>query len=132
MTGKKIRILMGRFALDGHDRGILTVISALKNAGVEVVYVYFDNPLQLVKSAIEEGVDVIGITASMGEHMLTCSVLMEQLRESKLEIPVIVGGVIPAADLSRLTELGVKKVFGPGSKPQDAVSFISKIVPKKN
>jgi len=132
MRVKKIRVLIGRFTLDGHDRGILTVISALKNAGIEVVFIHFNNPLEIAKSAIQEGVDVIGLTSSMGEHLLTCSVLMEELRKSKVDIPVIVGGVIPTADLSKLAEMGINKVFGPGSKPEEAVSFISQISPRNS
>ena len=127
MSVRKVRVLIGRFTLDGHDRGIFTVMNALKKAGMEVIYVHFNSPLEIVNSAIQEGVDVIGLTSSMGEHLLACSVLMEELRKSELDIPVIVGGVVPTSDLPKLTEMGIKKVFGPGSKPEEAVSFISQI-----
>lgn len=132
MSVKKVRVLIGRFTLDGHDRGIFTVMSALKNAGMEVIYIHFNNPLEIVKSAVQESVDVIGLTSSMGEHLRTCSVLMGELKKSELDIPVIIGGVVPTADLSKLTEIGIKKVFGPGSKPEEAVSFIAQISPRNS
>jgi methylmalonyl-CoA mutase C-terminal domain/subunit len=122
------RILIARFNLDGHDRGIFTVINALKISGMEVIYILFAHPRQIVKAAIEEGVDVIGVTSSQGEHMLVCSTLMEELRNGEMNIPVIIGGVVPTADIPKLKKIGVKRVFGPGSKPSDAAAYIYQIL----
>ena len=122
------RILVARFSLDGHDRGILTVMHALRNAGMEVIYILFSDPREILKVAIEEAVDVIGMTSSQGEHLLVCSRLMDEMNRQKAEIPVIIGGVIPSVDVQKLLDMGVKRVFGPGSKPSDAVSFISQIM----
>jgi len=131
MNNNRPKILLGRFALDGHDKGIITVIDACKNAGMEIVYIHFSNPEEVVKSAIEEDVDVIGITSSLGQHMLVSSVLMQELSHNKVNIPVIMGGVIPTIDVPKLMDIGIKKVFGPGSTPKEAVSFISQIAQKE-
>jgi methylmalonyl-CoA mutase C-terminal domain/subunit len=127
MTQKKARVLVGRFTLDGHDRGILTVTHALRNAGMEVIYTHFSNPKEIARSAVQEDVDVIGITSSMGEHSMICSLLLEELRREKATIPVIVGGVIPSSEIPVLLDLGVKKVFGPGATPGEAVSFTAQL-----
>ena len=125
---KRIRVLIARFNLDGHDRGVLTVMHALRNMGMEVIYMRFGMPREIVKSAVEECVDIIGITSSQGEHLLVCSMLMAELRKNEANIPVIVGGVVPSVDVIKLKEMGIREVFGPGSKPADAVSFIFDII----
>ncbi len=132
MGKKKLRILLARFDLDGHNRGISTVMNALMNAGIEVIYIHFSNPKEVAKSAIEEDVDLIGLTSSMGQHLLVSSGLLEELSENKVDIPVIVGGVIPDIDVPRLLGMGVKKVFSAGSKPQDVVAFVSEVVPQNS
>ena len=128
MSKKKPRVLLARFHLDGHDRGILSVMHALRNAGMEVIYIHFSNPKEIVKSAVEECVDLIGITSSLGQHLFVSSMLFEELGNNGVDIAVIIGGVIPSPDVPKLLDIGVKKVFGPGSKPQDAASFISEIL----
>ena len=128
MSKKKPRVLLARFHLDGHDRGILSVMHALRDAGMEVIYIHFTHPKEIVKSAIEEYVDLIGLTSSIGQHLLVSSMLFEELGNNGVDIPVTVGGVIPSPDVPKLLDMGVKKVFGPGSKPQDVVSFISEIL----
>ena len=128
MKRSKPKILLARFDLDGHDRGIIFIIQALRNAGMEIVYIHFSNPREIVKSAIEEDVDLIGITCSLGQHLLISSMLMEELQNNKVNIPVIVGGVIPSVDIPELSNMGIKRVFGPGSTPQEAVTFISQII----
>ncbi len=128
MGKKKLRVLLGRFDLDGHDRGISTVINALMNAGMEVIYIHFSNPKEVAKAAIEEDVDLIGLTSSLGQHLLVSSGLLEELNENKVNIPVIVGGVIPDIDMPKLLSMGIKKVFSAGSKPQDVVAFVSHLL----
>jgi methylmalonyl-CoA mutase C-terminal domain/subunit len=132
MSQKKARVLVGRFTLDGHDRGVLTVIHALRNAGMEVIYTHFSNPKEIARSAVQEDVDVIGITSSMGEHSMICSLLLEELGKEKANIPVIVGGVIPSSDVPVLLDLGVKRVFGPGASPGEAVAFASQLARERD
>jgi len=131
MSGGRPRILLGRFELDGHDRGILAVMNALRNAGMEVVYVHFSDAKEIVQSVIEEDVDLIGITSSLGEHIFVSSLLLEELNKAKVNVPVILGGVIPNMDVPKLLDIGVRRVFGPGSAPQEVVSFVSQIVEQR-
>jgi methylmalonyl-CoA mutase C-terminal domain/subunit len=124
---KKIRILFGRYTLDGHDRGLHTVMRKCRDDGMEVIYVHFTAAEQIAQTAIQEAVDVIGITASMGQHFLIAQELFGQLREKNYDIPVIMGGVIPTVDVPRLLEMGIKSVFGPASAPAEASEFIAKL-----
>ena len=94
---------------------------------MEVVYIHFSNPKEIVTVVMEEDADMLGVTTSLGQHNLVASVLLEKLRESKVSVPVIMGGVIPGTDVPELLEMGVKRVFGPGSAPKEAVSFISEV-----
>ena len=125
---RKPRVLMARFHLDGHERGLMTVMQALRDAGMEVIYIRFINPKEIVKAALEEDADIIGVTSSQGEHLMVCSLLMEELHKNQLKIPVIVGGVVPSADVPKLMNMGIRRFFGPGSRPLDAVLFFSKII----
>ncbi len=121
------KVLLARFALDGHDRGIITIINACREKGMEVIYIHFSDPKEIVKSAMEEDVDVIGITSSMGQHLYIAAKLAKALAEDKVDIPVIIGGVIPTIDVPKLEDWGIKKVFGPGTSPEEAVNFISQL-----
>lgn len=121
--GKK-RALLARFSLDGHDRGLLSVMSSFRNRGIEVVYTYFSDPKELAKAAEQEDVDIIGISSSMGEHFYIASNLVKVLKEQKIEIPVIMGGVIPTRDIPELLDIGIKKVFKPGSAPGEIADFV--------
>ncbi len=132
MSKHKPRVLIARYDLDGHDRGILVVMNALKNAGAEVIYIHFSNPNEIAKAAIEEDVDLIGITSSLGQHNFVCSALCEDLKKKAQNIPVIIGGVLPNSDIPRLLEMGVKKVFGPGTAPRDVVTFVDSLVAVKD
>jgi len=122
---KNIKAVMARFSLDGHDRGLLSIMSNFKDAGIEVVFTYFSDPRELVKVVEEEDADVLGITSSMGQHFYVASTLLEALKERRINTPVIMGGVIPTRDVPQLEDMGVKKVFGPGSAPRDAIDFVS-------
>ena len=127
MEKRRAKILLARFDLDGHDKGIVSIMNALRNAGMEIVYIHFSNPEEIVKSAIQEDVDLIGITSSLGQHLLVSSTLMQELSDNKINTPVIIGGVIPNIDVPTLINMGIKKVFGPGSTPQEAVAFASQV-----
>ena len=123
----KMRALLARFSLDGHDRGLLSVMSSFRDRGIEVVYTYFSDPKELTKAAEQEDVDIIGISSSMGEHFYIASNLVKVLNEQKIEIPVIMGGVIPTRDIPELLGMGIKKVFRPGSAPGEIVDFVFEI-----
>ena len=128
---EKNKVLFARSALDGHDRGVISVMSRCRDEGIEVVYIYFYDPKEVVKSAAQEDADVIGITSSIGQHLYVISELKKDMAEEKMDIPVIVGGVIPRVDTSKLMDMGVMRVFGPGSTPQEATSFIFQIAQKE-
>ncbi len=119
-----IKVLMARFSLDGHDRGLLSVMSSFRDAGIEVVYIYFSDSKELAKVAQEEDANIIGVTSSMGQHFFIASTLLDALDERGIIMPVIMGGVIPTRDVPSLLDLGIRKVFGPGSAPKDAIDFV--------
>lgn len=123
----KLRVLFARFTLDGHDRGLVTIIGACRDAGMEIVYIHFTDPREIVKAATEEDVDAIGVTSSMGQHMRVARELMAEIKKTGAEMPVIFGGVLPTLDIPKLLALGVKRVFGPGSAPGDAIAYIKQI-----
>ncbi|MFC1858110.1 cobalamin B12-binding domain-containing protein [Thermodesulfobacteriota bacterium] len=124
---KKIRVLFCRYTVDGHDRGLLTTMSRCKDAGMEVIYIHFFDVKEIARAAVQEDVDVIGITTSMGQHFFILEELLALLKKDDCNIPVIMGGVIPTVDVPRLKETGAKGVFGPGSSPDDAVKLISEL-----
>ena len=125
------RILIGRYHLDGHDRGILSVIAALRDAGVEVIYMLFSHPEEIIHAAIEEDPDVVGLSSSLGQHEMFVSMLVEGLAEKGLDLPVILGGIIPTADVPKMMAKGVKQVFGPGSTPASAVNLVKALVSQR-
>ncbi|HKA89551.1 MAG TPA: cobalamin B12-binding domain-containing protein [Haliangiales bacterium] len=110
---RRPRILVGKPGLDGHDRGAKVIASALRDAGMEVIYTGLRvSPEAIVATAAQESVDVIGLSILSGAHETICARIAALLRERELDIPVVVGGVIPHADVPRLKELGVADVFG--------------------
>jgi methylmalonyl-CoA mutase, C-terminal domain len=113
----KIRVLIAKPGLDGHDRGAKVIAAALRDAGMEVVYTGLRAKVAgVAEAAVQEDVDVIGLSILSGAHLAICERLMEELRARGAgDIPVVVGGIIPAADGARLRELGVRAVFGPES-----------------
>jgi methylmalonyl-CoA mutase C-terminal domain/subunit len=132
MEGKmrKIRVLLTKIGLDGHDRGVKVVATALREAGMEVIYT---GPWQtietVVETALQEDVDVIGISSLAYDHLLVPK-LMKSLREKKLEGPmVIVGGVIPEEDISLLEKSGVAAVFPAGTPLEQITQFIKTHLP---
>jgi methylmalonyl-CoA mutase C-terminal domain/subunit len=119
---KRIRILIAKPGLDGHDRGAKVVAYALRDAGMEVLYSGLHQSIdQIVAAAIQESVDIIGLSIMTGAHLPICSRLMKRLQEDDLaDIHVVVGGVIPKDDISKLEGIGVKCVF-PGGTRFDAI-----------
>ncbi|MFH1447693.1 MAG: cobalamin-dependent protein [Candidatus Micrarchaeota archaeon] len=131
MAERKIRVLMSKAGLDYHDRGLMLVSKALADAGMEVIYLDAGQmPEQIVETAIQEDVDVVGIssmTAAYREHMGKMTSLLR--RAEAKDILVILGGIIQKRDVAELREMGVAQVFGPGSRLAEIVSFVRKNAP---
>jgi methylmalonyl-CoA mutase C-terminal domain/subunit len=122
MTSKKIKVLVGKPGLDGHDRGAKVIALALRDAGMEVLYTGLHQTIdEIVTTAVQEAVDVIGLSIMSGAHLPICQNLLNQMSARGIDdIPVAVGGVIPKEDIVKLKELGVKGVF-PGGTPFDEI-----------
>jgi methylmalonyl-CoA mutase C-terminal domain/subunit len=129
MTDKKIKILLGKPGLDGHDRGAKVVALALRDAGMEVVYTGLHQSLdQIVRTAVQEAVDVIGLSIMSGAHLPICERLLAMLKAENIgDVPIVVGGVIPKQDVAKLSGMGVKGVFPGGTPFEDIVAGIKKI-----
>jgi methylmalonyl-CoA mutase C-terminal domain/subunit len=128
MERKKVKVITGKIGLDDHYRGIISVTDALRNAGMEVVYLgagqRFDT---VIKAVIQEDADVVGLSFLCGGHVEIMRRFMNLMRENRLEqILVVVGGVIPDQDIPRLKELGVAEVFLPGAPLKDITEYISR------
>jgi methylmalonyl-CoA mutase C-terminal domain/subunit len=119
-----IRVLIAKPGLDGHDRGAKVVARALRDAGMEVIYAGLrQTPEAVVESAIEEDVDLIGLSILSGAHMVLLPRIVRLLKERKAgDIPVFAGGIIPDEDARRLRKLGVQAIFGPGATLEEIVS----------
>jgi methylmalonyl-CoA mutase C-terminal domain/subunit len=130
MSTKKIKILIGKPGLDGHDRGAKVTALAMRDAGMEVVYTGLHQTVeQIVRTAIQEAVDVVGLSIMSGAHIPICRKLLEMMRNEGLqEIPVVVGGVIPKQDIPRLREEGIAGVFPGGTPFDEIVAGINKVV----
>ncbi|NJE85713.1 cobalamin B12-binding domain-containing protein [Thermococcus sp. CX2] len=131
----KVRVLVAKPGLDGHDRGAKVVARALRDAGFEVIYTGIrQTPEQIVESVIQEDVDVLGISILSGAHMVLIPKILKLLEEKGLkpneDVLVIAGGIIPPDDAEELEKMGVAEVFGPGSPIGDIIKFIDDNVPK--
>ena len=126
MVDKKIRVLMSKPGIDGHWRGGIVVSRALRDAGMELIFGGFQNVEQIVEAAIQEDVDVIGLSIHSGAHFAYTQQLIELLKEKGVyeNIMILVGGVIPARDFAELKKMGVANVYGPGAMVNDIVDFI--------
>ena len=123
---RKIRVVVAKPGLDGHDRGAKIIARALRDAGMEVIYTgLHQTPEQIVETAIQEDADAVGLSILSGAHMTLVPRVVELLREQDAEdVLVVVGGTIPADDIPQLRELGVAEVFTPGTPTRDIVDFI--------
>ncbi len=130
---KRIKVLVAKLGLDGHDRGAKVVARALRDAGMEVVYTGIrQTPEQVVNAALQEDVDVVGISILSGAHMALVPRVLELLREKGLEdVIVVVGGIIPSDDIPKLKAMGVKEVFIPGTPLNTIIEFIRRSVAAK-
>ena len=127
MAERKIRVLLAKPGLDGHDRGAKVVAHALREAGMEIIYTGLHQTVaSIVNQAVQEDVDVIGLSIMSGAHIPICKKLMGMVKEQQLDnILVVVGGVIPNKDTATLKEIGVEGIFPGGSYFDEIVSFIT-------
>lgn len=127
---RKIRVLIAKPGLDGHDRGAKLIARALRDAGMEVIYTGLrQTPQMITTAALQEDVDVIGLSILSGAHMTLVPRVMESLKEAGLgEVAVFVGGIIPEEDWPALKEIGVRAVYGPGTSTQQVIEDVSKLV----
>jgi methylmalonyl-CoA mutase C-terminal domain/subunit len=130
MAERKIRVLIAKPGLDGHDRGAKIIARALRDAGMEVIYTGIrQTPEQIVNSAIQEDVDLIGLSCLSGAHMTLFPRVIDLLREKGAEdISVVGGGIVPFDDIPALKEAGIKEVFQPGTQTADIVRYITEKV----
>jgi methylmalonyl-CoA mutase, C-terminal domain len=133
MAQKKIRVLTAKPGLDGHDRGVKVISAALRDAGMEVIYTGLrQTPEEIVSAAIQEDVDVIGLSVLSGAHDYLFPRIMELLREKGMtDILVLGGGIIPQEDIAKLKEAGIDEVFGPGTYTTDVIKYIQENLPRK-
>ncbi len=134
MSEEKIRVLVAKPGLDGHDRGAKVVARALRDAGFEVVYTGIrQTPEMIAEAALQEDVDVVGLSILSGAHMTLCPKVVQLLREQGQEdVVVLVGGIIPDEDVEKLRAAGIQGVFGPGTSTQEIVEFIRQAVQKRD
>ncbi|HAF62426.1 MAG TPA: methylmalonyl-CoA mutase [Anaerolineaceae bacterium] len=126
MTENMIRVLIAKPGLDGHDRGAKIIARALRDAGMEVIYTGLrQTPEQIVESAIQEDVNVIGLSILSGAHMYLFPKIIKLLEDKKAtDILVIAGGIIPPEDIAKLKKMGIKEIFTPGTDIKEIVEFI--------
>jgi methylmalonyl-CoA mutase C-terminal domain/subunit len=126
MTDRKIRVLVAKPGLDGHDRGAKVIASAFRDAGFEVVYTgLHQTPEMIASAAVQEDVDVVALSILSGAHMTLFPRIIELLEQQGADhILIIGGGIIPEEDIKRLEELGVGKLFGPGTATTEPIEFV--------
>ena len=120
-----VRVLVAKVGLDGHDRGVKVVARILRDAGMEVVYTgLFQTSTSVAVSAIQEDVDVVGLSMLSGAHLTLAPLVVEELRQRGSAIPVVVGGIVPGNDVDDLRAAGVAAVFGPGASADEIVATV--------
>ncbi|MGD2163228.1 MAG: cobalamin B12-binding domain-containing protein [Anaerolineales bacterium] len=132
MTREKLRVLVAKPGLDGHDRGAMVVARALRDAGMEVIYTGLrQTPEMIAEAALQEDADMIGLSILSGAHMALVPRIMELLKEQGQEdVHVLVGGIIPDEDVEQLKQLGVAAIFGPGTPTTEIVSVVNGLASK--
>lgn len=124
-----VRVLVAKVGLDGHDRGIKVVARILRDAGMEVVYTgLFQTPETVATAAIQEDVNVVGLSMLSGAHLTLAPLVVDALRERGSDIPVVVGGIVPSNDVDDLRAAGIAAVFGPGASGVEIVTMINSLV----
>jgi len=129
----KIKVLVAKPGLDGHDRGAKVVARALRDAGMEVIYTGIrQTPEMIAEAALQEDVDVVGLSILSGAHMELFPLVLEELKKRGLnDVVVVAGGIIPDEDRPALKQMGIKEIFGPGTSTLEIVDFIKKAVEEK-
>jgi methylmalonyl-CoA mutase C-terminal domain/subunit len=123
---KTIKVLVAKPGLDGHDRGAKFVVRALRDAGMEVIYSGLrQTPDMIAESALQEDVDVVGLSILSGAHLDIFPMVMDKLKKKGLKVVVVAGGIIPEEDVPALKKIGVNAVFGPGTPSSEIVKFIN-------
>ena len=127
MSGE--RILIAKVGLDGHDRGIKVVARILRDAGFEVIYTgLFQTPETVAAAAVDEDVDAIGLSMLSGAHMTLAPLVVTEVRKRGIDIPVVVGGIVPDHDLEPLREAGIAAVFTPGATAEQIVAELQEVL----
>ncbi len=126
MTEERIRVLVAKPGLDGHDRGAKVVARALRDAGFEVIYTGIrQTPAMIAEAALQEDVDVVGLSILSGAHMTLCPRVVDLLRaQGQGDVLVVIGGIIPDEDVERLRQAGIAAIFGPGTPTGEIANFI--------
>ena len=130
---RKIRVLIAKPGLDSHDRGAKIIARALRDAGMEVIYTGLkQTPEQIVETALQEDVDVIGLSILSGAHKTLFPNIIDLLKQKGLtDVLVVAGGIIPEEDIPEMKKLGIKEIFGPGTRTDKIVQFVFENVPKR-
>jgi methylmalonyl-CoA mutase, C-terminal domain len=125
---KKIRVIIAKAGLDGHDRGAKVIAAAFRDAGIEVIYLGLrQSPEMIVEAALQEDVDAIGISILSGAHMTVFKKILEQMRVKGLDnVLLFGGGIIPKEDITKLKELGVGELFTPGTPTYETIDYVKK------
>ncbi len=130
---RKIKVVVTKVGLDGHDRGAKVVSSLLKEAGMEVIYLgMYQTPEAIIKAAVDEDVDVIGLSYLSGEHLIFTPKIVEEMKKNNLDdVLLIAGGTFPAEDIPVMKEMGIDEVFGAGSLTEPIIQYIHEHVREK-
>jgi len=130
---RKIRVLIAKPGLDSHDRGAKIIARALRDAGMEVIYTGLkQTPEQIVETALQEDVDVIGLSILSGAHKTLFPMIIELLKQKGLtDVLVVAGGIIPEEDVPEMKKLGIQEIFGPGTPTDKIIQFVFENVPKR-
>jgi methylmalonyl-CoA mutase, C-terminal domain len=134
MPTRRIRVLIAKPGLDGHDRGAKIIARAMRDAGMEVIYTGLrQTPEMIASAAAQEDVDVIGLSILSGAHNTLCPQLMDLLRKKGMnDVMVLVGGIIPEQDIAGLKKAGIAEIFLPGTSTQDIVKYVNEHMPSRN
>jgi methylmalonyl-CoA mutase C-terminal domain/subunit len=120
-----LRVLVAKVGLDGHDRGVKVVARILRDAGMEVIYTgLFQTPDTVAAAALDEDVDVVGLSMLSGAHLTLAPLVVEAMRQRNINIPVVVGGIIPPRDVLELKAAGIAGVIGPGATAQEVIAAV--------
>ncbi|HEU4345839.1 MAG TPA: cobalamin B12-binding domain-containing protein [Candidatus Binatia bacterium] len=130
---RNLRVLIAKVGLDGHDRGVKIVARALRDAGMEVIYLGIHNtPKEIASAALQEGVDAIGLSIHSAAHMTLFREVLALLKENRVkDVTLFGGGIVPAEDVGRLKKMGVKEIFTPGAPLEEIVNFVKSIPPRR-